>query len=101
VSDKFYFQKFILNWNRMDGLIYKAEAKNKIQNMTVYIRVINNSIQFFIIYMPRQKSQANYRQHSVNKSNYIMDSHNIKSKSNYRQALEKNTLIQRSKKTKE
>jgi hypothetical protein len=28
-----------------------------------------------------------------------MDNHNIKSKSNYRQALEENTLIQRSKQT--
>jgi hypothetical protein len=31
--------------------------------------------------------KANYRQLSVNTSNYIMDKHNIKSKINYRQAL--------------
>jgi hypothetical protein len=39
-------------------------------------------------------------QHSANESNYNMDNHDIKSMSNYRQALEKNTLIQRSKQTK-
>jgi hypothetical protein len=40
-------------------------------------------------------------EHSVDTSNYIMDKHNIKSKTNYRQALEENTLMQRSKQTKE
>jgi putative lipase involved disintegration of autophagic bodies len=52
----------------------------------------HNAIQFFIIYMPSQQPQ-----HSVDKSNYVMDNHNIKSKSNYRQALEENTLMQRRK----
>jgi hypothetical protein len=57
----------------------------------------NNSIQFFIIYVPRQQPQGQLQtQHSVNKSNYNMDNHNIRSKSNYGQALEENTLIQRS-----
>jgi hypothetical protein len=32
--------------------------------------------------------KANYRQHCVNTSNYIMDKPNIKSKTNYRQVLE-------------
>jgi hypothetical protein len=27
MSNKFYFQKLILNWNRMEGLICKAEAE--------------------------------------------------------------------------
>jgi hypothetical protein len=33
--------------------------------------------------------KGNYRQHSVDTSNYIMEQYNIKSKTNYRQALEK------------
>jgi hypothetical protein len=62
---------------------------------------VHNSIQFFIIYVPRQQPQGQLQtHHSVNKSNYIMDNHNIKSKSNYRRALEENTLMQRSKQTK-
>jgi hypothetical protein len=48
-----------------------------------------NSIQFFIIYVPSQQPQGQLQtQHRVDKSNYIMDNHDIKSKSNYRQALE-------------
>jgi hypothetical protein len=35
----------------------------------------NNSIQFFIIYVPSQQPQ-----HSIDTDNYIMDKHNIKSK---------------------
>jgi hypothetical protein len=47
------------------------------------------TIQFFIVYVPSQQPQGQLQtQHSVDKSNYIMDKHNIKSKSNYRQALE-------------
>jgi hypothetical protein len=33
-------------------------------------------------------------EHRVDTSNYIMDKHYIKSKTNYRQALEENTLMQ-------
>jgi hypothetical protein len=33
--------------------------------------------------------KANYRQHGVDKINYIMDQYNIKSNTNYRLALEK------------
>jgi hypothetical protein len=48
----------------------------------------NNSVQL-IIYVPSQQLQGQLQtQHSVDTSNYIMDNHNIKSKSNYRQALE-------------
>jgi hypothetical protein len=43
----------------------------------------NNSIQFFIIYVPSQQLQGQLQtQHSVDTSNYIMDKHNLKSKSN-------------------
>jgi hypothetical protein len=43
----------------------------------------SNSIQFFTIYMPSQKLQGQLQtQHSVGTSNYIMDKHNIKSKTN-------------------
>jgi hypothetical protein len=54
-------------------------------------------IQFFIIYVPSQQLQGQLQtQHSVDTGNYITDKHNIKSKTNYRQALEKeNTLIQK------
>jgi hypothetical protein len=49
----------------------------------------NNSVQFFIIYVPSQQPQGQLQtQHSVDTSNYIMDKHNIKSETNYRQALE-------------
>jgi hypothetical protein len=58
-------------------------------------------IQFFIIYVPSQQLQVQLQtQHSGDTGNYIMDKHNIKSKTNYRQVLkEKNTLIQKSKHT--
>jgi hypothetical protein len=60
----------------------------------------NNSVQFFIIYVPSQQPQGQLQtQHSVDTSNYIMDKHNIKSKTNYRQVLEENTLMQKSKQT--
>jgi hypothetical protein len=50
---------------------------------------VNNSVQFFIIYVPSQQPQGQLQtQHSVDTGSYIMDSHNIKSKKNYRQALE-------------
>jgi hypothetical protein len=48
-----------------------------------------NPIQFFIIYVSSQQLQGQLQtQHSVDTSNYIMDKHNIKSKTNYGQALE-------------
>jgi hypothetical protein len=38
-------------------------------------------IQFFIIYVPSQQPQGQLQaQHSVDTDNYIMDKHNIKSK---------------------
>jgi hypothetical protein len=41
------------------------------------------------IYLSSQQLQGQLQtRHSVDKSNYIMDNHNIKSQSNYRQALE-------------
>jgi hypothetical protein len=41
----------------------------------------NNSIKFFIIYVPSQQPQGQLQaQHSVDTDNYIMDKHNIKSK---------------------
>jgi uncharacterized protein YpmB len=55
----------------------------------IIIIIIIIIIQFFIIYVPSQQPQGQLQtQHSVDKSNYNMDNHNIKSKSNYRQALE-------------
>jgi hypothetical protein len=53
-------------------------------------------IQFFIIYVPSRQLQGQLQtQHSGGTSNYIMDKHNIKSKTNYSQTLEENTLIQK------
>jgi hypothetical protein len=41
----------------------------------------NNSIQFFIIYVPSQQPQGQLQtQHSVDKNNYFMNKNNIKSK---------------------
>jgi hypothetical protein len=51
-----------------------------------------NSIQIFIIYVPSQQLQGQLQtQHSVDTGNYVMDRHNIKSKTNYMQALEEKT----------
>jgi hypothetical protein len=56
-------------------------------------------IQFFIIYVPSQKPQGQLQtEHSVDTANYIMGNHN-KSKTNFRQALEEDTLMQTSKQT--
>jgi hypothetical protein len=53
-------------------------------------------IQFFIVYVPSQQLQGQLqRQNSVNTGNYTIDKHNLKSKTNYWQALEENTLIQK------
>jgi hypothetical protein len=50
-------------------------------------------IQFFINYVPSQQLQGQLQtQHSVVTSNYIMDKHKIKSKTNYRQALERKNI---------
>jgi hypothetical protein len=55
----------------------------------------NNSILFYlIIYVPSQQLQGQLQtQHSVDIGNYIMDKHCIKSKANYSQVQEKNTLM--------
>jgi hypothetical protein len=61
----------------------------------------NNKIQVFIIYVLSQELQGQLQtQHSVDTGNYIVDKHNIKSKTNYRQALEENTLMLKTKQTK-
>jgi hypothetical protein len=56
-------------------------------------------IQFnFLLFMPSHQLQGQLQtQHSVDTRKYIMDKHNIKSKTNYRQALEENILIEKSK----
>jgi hypothetical protein len=57
-------------------------------------------MQLFIIHAESQQLQGQLQaQHSVDTSNYITEQCNIKSKANYRQAMEKNTLIQKSKHT--
>jgi hypothetical protein len=49
--------------------------------------------------VPSQQLQGQLQtQHSVDTSNYFIEQYNLKSKTNYRQALEKkNTLMQKSK----
>jgi hypothetical protein len=57
-----------------------------------------NSIQFFIIYVPSQQPQGQLQtEHRLDTSSYIIDKHYIKSKTNYRQALDENTIMQTSK----
>jgi hypothetical protein len=42
---------------------------------------VNNSIQFFIIYVPNQQLQIQLQtQHSVDTGNHIKDKHNIKAR---------------------
>jgi predicted sulfurtransferase len=51
--------------------------------ITITISTSNNSIQFFIISVPSQQPQGQLQtQHSVEKNNYFMNKHNIKSKTN-------------------
>jgi ABC-type antimicrobial peptide transport system permease subunit len=58
------------------------------------------SVQFFIIYVPSQQLQGQLQtQHSVDTSNYIMVKQNIKSKTNYRQALKEKHIMQKSEQT--
>jgi hypothetical protein len=65
-----------------------------------YLQFKYNSIQFFIIYVPSQQPQGQLKtEHRVDTSNNIMYKHNVKSKTNYRQALEENTIMQTSKQT--
>jgi hypothetical protein len=53
----------------------------KWENSEVYK---NNSIQFFIIYMPSQQLQGQLQtQHNIGTDNQIVDKHNIKSKTNH------------------
>jgi hypothetical protein len=53
----------------------------------IVLRIIvnNNSIQFFIIYVPSQQPQGQLQtQHSTDIHNYIMDTYNIKARVNCR-----------------
>jgi hypothetical protein len=62
-----------------------AKGSKKLGSITV----IFNSVQLFIIYVPSQQLQGQLQtQHGVDTRNYSTDKHNIKSKANYRQALE-------------
>jgi hypothetical protein len=59
------------------------EGLNSMNEWVIIIILNNNSIQFFIIYVPSQQLQGQLQtQHSVDTSNYIMDKHYIKSKTN-------------------
>jgi hypothetical protein len=47
--------------------------------LEITFSVSNNSIQFFIIYLPSQQMQGQLQtQHSVDTGNHIMDKHDIK-----------------------
>jgi uncharacterized membrane protein len=71
--------------------------------MMMMMIIIIIIIQFFIIYMSSQQLQGQLKtQHSVVASNYIKERQNIKTTTNYRQALEEeNTSIKKSKQTKQ
>jgi hypothetical protein len=61
--------------------------------MMMIIIIQFNLVQIFIIYVPSQQPQVQLQtQHSVDTSNYIMDNHNIITKTNYWQALEKKRI---------
>jgi hypothetical protein len=68
------------------------------QEMLIIIR--NNNNNSFIIYVPSQQLQANYRHSTVLiQLHYGHTNTYIESKTNYRQALEENTLMRESKPT--
>jgi hypothetical protein len=73
----------------------KANDKGKCLELTVesvHDSNNNNSIQFFFIYVLSQQLQVQLQtQHSADIGNYIMDKHNLMSRTNYRQALEEET----------
>jgi hypothetical protein len=60
----------------------RSKQTNKVITLVVIIIIIQfNSIQLFIIYVPSQEPRGQLQaQHSVDTDNYIMDKHNIKSK---------------------
>jgi hypothetical protein len=61
---------------------------------TTWENKYNNSVQFFIIYVLSQQLQGQLQtQHCVDTGNYIVEQYNIKSKTNYKQTQEKNTLM--------
>jgi hypothetical protein len=54
----------------------------------------NNSVKFFITYVPSEQLQGQLQtQHRVRTRNYIKDRHNIKTTTNYRQALEEEIIL--------
>jgi hypothetical protein len=58
----------------------------------------NNSIQFFIIYVPSQQLQGQLQtQHSVDANNYIMDKHNKSQREIIGKHWKNSTLMQKSK----
>jgi hypothetical protein len=60
---------------------FRVKKIRKFCNTTHIIQF--NSVQFFIIYGPSQQPQGQLQtQHSLDKSNYFMDKHNIKLKTN-------------------
>jgi hypothetical protein len=57
---------------------------------TVLLDLNNNSLKFFIIYMPSQHIYGQLQtQHSVDIGHYVMEQYNIEAKTNYKQTLEK------------
>jgi hypothetical protein len=72
-------------------MIIKSNNNNN-QNYNLggdYNSIQLHSVEFFNIYVPNQQPRGQLQtQHIVDTSNYIMDKHNIKSETNYGQALE-------------
>jgi hypothetical protein len=78
----------------------KERHKKNAKGGNLYQTDNTNSVQFFIIYVPSQQPQGQLQTElRVHTSNYIMNKHYIKSETNYKQALEENTIMQRSKQT--
>jgi hypothetical protein len=62
-------------------LVRELESKVLNTSNPSELKVRINSIQFFIIYVPSQQPQGQlHARHSVDKNNYFMNKHNIKSK---------------------
>jgi hypothetical protein len=90
---------------QIQSIFIRSKSPSQIIIIIVRLRTTSHGviiIQFCItcIYMPSQQLQGQLQtQHSVDTDNYIMDRHNIKSKTNYSNHWRKNTLMQRSKQT--
>jgi hypothetical protein len=88
--ENYVYPAFFVKIKIVNDFWFSVEGKVLISNEQVMIIIIAIIILikliFFIIYVPSQQLKGQL-QLSVETSNYIMDKHNIKSKTNYMKAL--------------